>query len=93
MLVAGDNLEHPLPYLYSADLPSYVHSLESYLELEPKHIITGHGPAQVMTLDLLHKNLAYIEALAAGREPDRSAWDDQTHKLHEQNMSRLQSFQ
>jgi len=89
VLVAGDNLEAPLPYLFSADLESYQRTLEHYLSLEPSQLITGHGALDTMTPQLLKGNLAYVRSLAAGEEPDQSQWSEQARQLHQGNLSRL----
>ncbi len=88
-LYVGDNVEHPLPYLYSNDLDSYIETLTTYLQLNPRFIITGHGECSRMTLDLIHANLAYVKAIAAGIKPNADSWDEPHRAIHRQNLQWL----
>ncbi len=60
-LYVGDNVEAPLPILQSKDLKSYINTLEKYIEMQPKAIITGHGKEGSMSL--IKSNLDYLEKL------------------------------
>lgn len=68
VLFAGDNVESPLPYVSWPDLGAYVASLESYLALEPRVVIPGHGDAACP--GLVRANLEYLRALSRGEDPD-----------------------
>jgi glyoxylase-like metal-dependent hydrolase (beta-lactamase superfamily II) len=85
-LFVGDNVEFPIPYLFSTDLTSYADTLRSYLDMNPTTLITGHGQRETMTLDLVRVNLAYVMAMAAGEQPDETRWDERAHSVHRQNV-------
>lgn len=89
ILFVGDNVEYPLPYLYSKDLKSYVETLTEYLRLEPKSIITGHGVRDRMTIDLIRANLDYVRAIEVGTELDGDSWNESHRAIHQQNLSWL----
>lgn len=92
VLFVGDNVEHPLPYLYAADLKSYAATLESYLDLPLAQIITGHGALERMTRTLVRRNLDYINALAEGLQPKEDDWTSAAHKVHAQNLAQLETL-
>ena len=89
VLFVADNVEYPLPYIFSHDLESYTRTLQDCVALNPAGIVNGHGTVETMTLDLLRSTLAYVEALAAGAEPDKQGWDEQAHAVHQQNWGRI----
>ena len=60
ILIAGDNIEYPIPYLQNIDLNTYCSTLQSILDLNPKFIIPGHGSIQENT-DLVKSNLKYLQ--------------------------------
>jgi glyoxylase-like metal-dependent hydrolase (beta-lactamase superfamily II) len=64
VLVAGDNIEAPLPYLMWPDLEGYCRTLEGYKTLDPKYIISGHCPE--VSLKMLKDNLQYLRDLISG---------------------------
>ena len=43
VLFVGDNVEEPLHYENTDDLGDYTRTLNHYLELDAKHIVTSHG--------------------------------------------------
>lgn len=59
VLFAADNIERPFPYLYEADLNSYIKTLERYLNSEIKAAIPGHGDI-CFDKTLIQKNLGYL---------------------------------
>lgn len=67
VLFAGDNVESPVPYLTSPDLGTYITTLESYLALGPRTVVTGHG--EPGDLGLVAANLDYLRALSRGEPP------------------------
>jgi len=89
ILFVGDNVEAPLPYLYSTDLESYANTLADYLRLRPTAIVTGHGERESMNLGLVRANLTYVQALAAGETGNAAGWDEQARALHQQNLKWL----
>lgn len=89
VLFVGDNVESPLPFIYSSDLASYVRTLENYLAMDPAGIITGHGAVSDITLDLLRANLDYVLALAADESPDQSSWGNAAKRIHRTNQRML----
>jgi glyoxylase-like metal-dependent hydrolase (beta-lactamase superfamily II) len=89
VLFLGDNVEYPLPYLYSRDLISYIETLTAYLRRNPRAIITGHGERETMTLDLVRANLTYIKAVAAGEDPSTISWNESSREIHRQNIQWL----
>lgn len=89
ILFVGDNVEHPLPYVFSSELGRYAQTLANYLELRPAGIITGHGEREIMTLDLVRANLAYVKALAAGTDLGEFEWDEESRTIHQQNLGWL----
>ena len=89
VLYLGDNVEAPLPYLFSPDLKRYAESVSAYLSLNPATIVTGHGERETMTLDLVRSNLAYVTALAAGEALDVASWDEGARAMHQQNLAWL----
>ena len=89
VLYLGDNVEAPLPYLYSPDLKSYAKTLSTYLSLNPATFVTGHGERETMTLSLVRANLAYVTAMSAGDTLDDPSWDEQTRAIHRQNLEWL----
>lgn len=60
VLIAGDNIEYPIPYLQNTDLNTYCSTLQSILDLNPKFIIPGHGSIQE-NIDLVKSNLKYLQ--------------------------------
>jgi glyoxylase-like metal-dependent hydrolase (beta-lactamase superfamily II) len=65
VLLPGDNLEAPYPYVNLLNLKEYVQSLEEYTRLDTKVIIAGHDPPQYDEA-LLEQNLSYIRGIASG---------------------------
>lgn len=60
-LFVGDNVEAPVPHLQSKDIQSYINTLEKYIEMQPKTIITGHGKEG--SIILINSNLTYLRKL------------------------------
>jgi hydroxyacylglutathione hydrolase len=86
VLFVGDNVEKPLPYLYSKDLGQYERTLGSYLKLKAKRIIAGHRSR--VTKDSIMENLEYIHAVQAGKTRKYEA--GQYRQAHEQNLKVVQ---
>lgn len=64
VLLVGDNVEEPLPYLYSKDFESYGRTLESYLTIKSKRVIAGH--CTTVTPRIIRQNLEYLAAFRDG---------------------------
>jgi cyclase len=65
VLLVGDNVEEPLPFLYSLDLEHFKQTLEAYLALKAKRIIAGH--CSQVTPGLIKRNMGYLRAFRLGR--------------------------
>jgi glyoxylase-like metal-dependent hydrolase (beta-lactamase superfamily II) len=82
VLLVGDNVEEPLPYLYSTDLAAYERTLESYLSLGAQRIIAGHCAR--VTRGTIKGNLAYVRAFRNG---GTGKYDKgQFRQTHRQNL-------
>ncbi len=86
ILFVGDNVEKPLPYLYSRDLGQYERTLGSYLKLGAKRIIAGH--CAEVTKDIIAKNLDYLWSFRSGKT--RKYETGQYRQTHEQNLKVMQ---
>ena len=64
VLFVGDNVEQPLPYLYSKELETYGRTLESYLTIKSKRVIAGH--CTTVTPRIIRQNLEYLAAFRDG---------------------------
>lgn len=85
LLLAGDNLEHPLIYVEDPDLQGYIRTLEGYLTLRPRRIIASHSPD--LGLEDIQEALAYLRALQEGgpvklKDPGQA-------RVHEMNLQFL----
>ena len=87
VLLPGDNLEAPYPYVNLLNLKEYTQSLEEYKRLEAKVIIPGHDPPQ-LDGTLLDENLNYIRDVASGHI-DLDAIDQRRLRAHYPNTIRL----
>ncbi|MFV9511050.1 MBL fold metallo-hydrolase [Tepidibacillus sp. LV47] len=80
-LYVGDNVEYPIPYVSHPDVNTYILTLESYIELAPKTIITGHG--NQWSLDLVKDNVKYLKQLVSGHKIDQSDWNEEIKQRHQ----------
>lgn len=87
VLLPGDNLEAPYPYVNLLNLKEYTQSLEEYTRLDAKVIIPGHDPPQ-HDRTLLDENLAYIRGVASGHV-DLGTMDQRRLRAHYPNTVRL----
>ncbi len=71
VLLTGDNLESPYPYINLLNLKEYTQSLEEYTKLDARWMIPGHDPPQDSRA-LLDQNLSYIRSVASGHTDLRS---------------------
>ena len=88
VLFVGDNVEKPLPYLYSMDLGQYEKTLQSCLKIKAKRVIAGH--CAHVTNDIIAKNLEYIRAFRTGKT--KKYEKGQYRQTHEQNLKVMQMF-
>ena len=65
VLLVGDNVELPLPYLYWNDLDRYLETLKSYLAVDVQRIIAGHHIR--VTLEIIKANMDYIRDFILGQ--------------------------
>jgi cyclase len=87
VLLPGDNLEAPYPYVNLLNLKEYVQSLEEYAKLGAKLIIPGHDPPQGDGA-LLAENLEYIRRVASSHT-DLGKMDQRRLRAHYPNAVRL----
>ncbi len=87
VLLPGDNIEAPYPYVNLLNLKDYTQSLEEYSKLCAKVIISGHDPPQRDGV-LLKNNLDYIQAVASGHI-DLTKMDQRRLQAHYPNAVRL----
>jgi len=87
VLLPGDNLETPYPYINLLNLKEYTQSLDEYTRLDAKVIIPGHDPPQ-RDKTLLEENLAYIRGVASGHI-DLYTMDQRRLRAHYPNTVRL----
>lgn len=64
VLLVGDNVELPLPYLYWNDLGRYQETLKNYVAMDAKRIIAGHCPK--VTKEAIDVNMEYLREFMAG---------------------------
>ncbi len=87
ILLPGDNLEAPYPYVNLLNLKEYTQSLEEYLKLEARVIIPGHDPPQ-SDGQLLRQNLNYIRSMTSGHI-DIATMSQRELQAHYPNTIRL----
>lgn len=87
VLLPGDNLEAPYPYVNLLNLKDYVQSLEEYDKLDMRFIIPGHDPLQT-NKKLLKKNLDYIKAVAVN-QVNIESMNKRELSAHLPNLNRL----
>jgi glyoxylase-like metal-dependent hydrolase (beta-lactamase superfamily II) len=88
IVFAGDNVESPIPYLFSQDLTAYVVTLEHYLDMEYDILIPGHG--SLPQKSLIAENLAYIRAIMIH---DAKQYEQEPYRaIHNINMELQKSY-
>lgn len=88
VLIVGDNLERPIPYLMAKSLETYMKTLNSYLEMDFNAVIGGH--IGIEGKELIHKNAEYIRRFAEGCAPELE--DGEYKYIHELNKKRRTDF-
>ncbi|UYP46686.1 hypothetical protein NEF87_002971 [Candidatus Lokiarchaeum ossiferum] len=71
VLIIGDNIEDPMPYINETDTSQYIKTLKNYKKIEWKQLIPGHGEIQTSS-KLLNANLDYIQKFM----DLKTHWDD-----------------
>lgn len=85
VLITGDNLERPIPYLMARSLDTYLKTLQGYLEMD-FNVVTG-GHIGLEGEQLIHDNSEYIRLFAEGCAPESE--DEEYKYIHELNKKRL----
>ncbi|MFC1744261.1 MBL fold metallo-hydrolase [Candidatus Riflebacteria bacterium] len=85
VLYVGDNVEYPIPYFSWHHLDEYERSLQTYKDMQPKILVTGHSG--IVGMELLEENLKYVSQMAAGEEIDIS--DAEKAPIHAFNLKSL----
>ncbi len=84
VLIVGDNLESPFPYIRILNVPEYTNSLREYLTRDVKIIVSGHD--ELMNDDgLLRANLDYLENFAPNKI-DRTNFTKKHRGIHYNNI-------
>lgn len=86
VLLAGDNLELPLPYLYWDKLGSYLETLDGYLKLGARRVIAGHHP--LVTGEIIGGNMEYLGDFGSGKAEKHR--DGEGRGTHARNMAVLE---
>lgn len=84
VLIIGDNLERPIPYLMAENLDAYLITLQSYLEIDFQVVIGGHIGLEGE--QLIHDNAEYIKSFAEGCAPESE--DEEYKYIHGLNKKR-----
>lgn len=87
VLIVGDNVETPVPYLYEYNIDEYITSLKVYLEVEWTHLIAGHDPVQT-DRELVLKNLDYLKEWSEWNV-DLDKLDEHGRGFHIMNLAEL----
>lgn len=86
VLIVGDNVEAPIPYLCNKDFPQYINSLERYLQIDFDTVIAGH--CEVADRKLIEQNLQYIKDLKSG---NTDKYDhDEFKQVHQANKKMME---
>lgn len=86
VVIAGDNLERPIPFLMSKDLDSYLRTLERYSQQDFDVIVGGHIGLEGK--QLLHDNAEYIKCFKEGCVPGSE--DEEYTSIHNLNKKRFE---
>lgn len=84
VLIVGDNLESPFPYIRILNVKEYTNSLREYLTRDVKIIVSGHD--ELMYNDnLLRANLDYLENFTPNKI-DRTNFTKKHRGIHFSNI-------
>lgn len=84
VLIVGDNLERPIPYLMAKRLDTYLDTLQNYLSMDFQVIIGGHIGLEGK--QLICDNAEYIRSFAEGCAPESE--NEEYKYIHELNKER-----
>ncbi len=62
VLFVGDNVESPIPIIYSPDIDQYLATLTEYLTIDWDVLVASHDPVQHDDT-LIHENIKYLEGV------------------------------
>lgn len=89
VLLVGDNVESPIPFLYQPNIKLYKNTLKKYLSMDWHTCIASHDP--IMKDDsLIKRNLDYLDSFSEWNI-DLSELDERMRALHLTNLSSLAS--
>ncbi|MCK5303969.1 MAG: MBL fold metallo-hydrolase [Candidatus Heimdallarchaeota archaeon] len=84
VLIVGDNLESPFPYIRILNVKEYANSLREYLSRDAEIIVSGHD--EIMNSDrLLRENLEYLENFTS-KKIDRKNFTKKHRGIHFSNV-------
>ena len=87
VLIVGDNLESPFPYIRILNVLEYTKSLREYLTRDADYIVSGQD--EVMNdMSLLKSNLEYLENFAPN-SIDRSKFTKKHRGIHYSNVKTM----
>ncbi len=86
VLVVGDNVESPIPFINEYNLREYIASLDDYLSRDWDFLVSGHDPVQ-SDAKLVRENREYILSVidTVKTEPPSTRW----LQVHVQNLRTL----
>ncbi|MCG3216898.1 MAG: MBL fold metallo-hydrolase [Candidatus Heimdallarchaeota archaeon] len=87
VLLVGDNIESPFPYLRINNLNEYIKTLKEYLTRDAKIVISGHDDL-MENFDLIKSNLEYLEKFAKG-DINRIGFTKKQREIHYQNLTQI----
>ncbi len=85
VLIIGDNLEFPIPYITETVTTPYIDTLNQYKETDWTHLILGHGEIQTSP-QLLNSNLEYIQNFISLTTPWQD-FEERKKKIHFVNLA------
>jgi|GEM_PF-506768 len=87
VLVVGDNLEYPLPFLENSAWQSYLNTLDRYSSFPIKTIVAGHGILNRTAIEIA------TQYILAWQKNDTSAYEQQPYLAsHHQNKVLLKEL-
>ncbi|MHA1667820.1 MAG: MBL fold metallo-hydrolase [Candidatus Heimdallarchaeaceae archaeon] len=90
VLIVGDNIESPLPYLREDNFDDYIGSLEGYLSRNIYAVVSGHDDLMMDTM-LIQKNLSYLKSFREN-SLEFSEMTNEEKIIHFMNLKSLGKF-
>ncbi|MGY5877132.1 MAG: hypothetical protein RTU30_15380, partial [Candidatus Thorarchaeota archaeon] len=87
VLFVGDNVESPIPIIYSADTDRYLATLTEYLTMEWDILVASHDPV-LFNDSLIHENIKYLEGVR-NWDIDLSEMEGPMKDGHVSNLARI----